>query len=595
MSPRGLTIRYIFALTLVALMSGAILGLSWSATRMSAEDGGLVNQSGRQRMLSQQIALFSYEFVSAEGTAERGRTRDQLETSLQQFITSHNELVLAADMSDRTMNVYQDEQTNLDLAAIEFAHSVGQLLESQGDAAYLQAVRQGARDILPRLEMATNAFTLEAEARAARLEKLEVLAFAVTLIVLGIEAAFIFRPAARSLDRNLKRLRRERERAELANAAKTEFLAQMSHEIRTPLNGVLGMAAALKTARLPKQQKQMVDTISASGDLLLAVVNDILDLSKIEAGQVDFEHTDISLEQIVNWTDSAFRPSAIAKGISFETEVSEDAKGWYLGDPTRIRQILSNLVSNAIKFTETGSVQMRLSADPGETGKTLFKLSVSDTGPGISPQRLEAIFNPFEQEDATTTRRHGGTGLGLPIARRLAELMGGKLLVASELGRGSTFTVHFELAEGTMPKPAALPNQPDSSLPRLKALVVDDVATNRLVLETLLAPLQVDAVCVDSGPAAIHAFIEDEFDIILMDIQMPNMDGVEATRRIRDIEHNRGGAQVPIIAVTANVLPDQVQAYHAAGLDRHLAKPVQPDALRILLQEMRDLTQVAAQ
>lgn len=583
MTARGLTYRYVFALSLVALMAAALLGLSWSATRLSATDGALINQSGRQRMLSQRIALLSYEFAAASSATAETDAERQLRTAFREFINSHNELVLAADLDERAFNIYQAPETNLDLAVVEYAQSVAILLDNRADPSALAEVRRRTREILPLLEMATNAFTIAAEDRAHRLERLEFSAFLITLTVLMLEAFFIFRPAANSIGSSMSKLKDARTIAESASAAKSVFLAQMSHEIRTPLNGVIGMASALETTRLDTDQKRMVSTIAASGDLLLAVVNDVLDLSKIEAGQVRLEEIDFSLEQILNWIDSSFRPSAVAKGLHFQLQMTDDTLGWYRGDPTRIRQVLSNLVSNAIKFTETGTVTVR--ARMSDDHRIL--IAVEDSGVGIDPTRVDAIFDPFEQADTSTTRTHGGTGLGLAISRRLCAMMGGELSVHSTVGHGSVFQLSITLPPGEPPRRVETPASVQASTRRIRALVVDDVATNRLVMETLLAPLNVEPVCVESGAAALTAVERDRFDIILMDIQMPGMDGIEASRRIRNLQSAQSAAPTPIAAVTANVLPEQVAAYREAGLDRHLAKPVNRQALEALISELR--------
>lgn len=593
MSARGLTYRYIIALTLVALLSAALLGLSWSATRLSVSDGGVINQSGRQRVLSQRIVIAGYEYVGANDEAQRDEAETLLRDTLQTFINSHNELVLAADMSDRTLNVYQHPDTNLDLEVVDFVHRTILFLQSEGDPEALATLSDKADSILPLLDLAANAFTIESEARARRLERIELTAFLITLLVLCLEAAFIFRPAARSINRSMKRLQRARRSAEAANAAKSVFLAQMSHEIRTPLNGVLGMASALENTRLDDDQKTMVDTISASGDLLLAVVDDVLDLSKIEAGQITLEEIDLTLKEVVSWTESAFRPAAEAKGLSFSVTLAPEASGWYRGDPTRIRQILSNLVSNAIKFTETGSVEVHIAHAKREDDANI-EIRVRDTGIGIKPERLQSIFEPFEQADNSTTRTHGGSGLGLAISRRLTELMAGTLCAQSVPGEGSQFTARLSLPEGQAPRQAISKVQPGHTGRPLRALIVDDVATNRLVLETLLRPLEVEPVSVASGADALEAVHASHFDFILMDIQMPVMDGVETTRRIRQLEHETAQNAVPITAVTANVLPEQIETYREAGLDRHLAKPVNRDVLAGLIQELRELTPAVA-
>lgn len=590
MTARGLTIRYVLALSVIALMAGSVLSISLIASRTAAEDAGWVNMSGRQRMLSQRIVMLSLEMRDGIAAPDLEPPEERLDQSIQLFVRSHAELVLAADMSDRLLNIYQSPDTNLDVLALEFA-LLAETIRSEGlsDDRIIELASR-AEHILPLLDEATNAFTIEAERRVEFLDRLELAAFSLTVLILILEGWFIFRPAVLSISQSMRGLKDARDDAFRANAAKTSFLAQMSHEIRTPLNGVIGMATGLGSTQLDDEQRKMVTTLQSSGELLLTVVNDILDISKVEAGQVELEQADISLEQILNWIDSTYRPACAAKGLKWTTHVSEDARGWYRGDATRIRQILSNLVSNAIKFTESGEVRAEIRATDGSTPQDpAFEIVVRDTGIGIPKDRLDAIFNPFEQADASTTRKFGGTGLGLAISMKLTELMSGKISVDSTVGTGTTFTVSLSLKQGEAPVPQeSLKHQPlDALAERLRALVVDDVATNRLVMQTLLAPLEVDVTCAASGQEALDILKREQFDLVLMDIQMPGMDGVETTQQLRLSEQRTGRSRTPVVAVTANVLPEQVAAYKAAGLDEHLAKPVKREELVELLTLFR--------
>lgn len=586
MTARGLTIRYILALSIIAVMAASVLTVSLIAGRTASEDASLVNVSGRQRMLSQRIVMLTLEMQTGATSPERRSSDARLADSIDLFARSHSELVLAARMSDDILDIYRQPETDLDRMTVEFAALAERIRTGDTSAGGIRRLADNAEAILPLLNDATNAFTHAAERRVHFMDRLELAAFSITLFILLLEGWFVFRPAVLSISRTLKQLETARNEAERASAAKSNFLAQMSHEIRTPLNGVIGMASGLGTTKLDEEQRKMVTTLQSSGELLLTVVNDILDISKVEAGQVSLEEADISLEQILNWIDSTYRPTSAAKGLKWETHLADDAQGWYRGDATRIRQILSNLVSNAIKFTPTGEVRAEvhcLSRDAAGTAQ--IEIVVRDTGIGIPPERIEAIFNPFEQADASTTRKFGGTGLGLAITMRLAELMGGNITVESTPGQGSRFAVTLSLERGQAPAaPADMPAQPaDALAARLRALVVDDVATNRLVLQTLLTPLEVDVTCAGSGQEALDILESEHFDVILMDIQMPDMDGVQTTQQLRLREQRSGQDTTPVIAVTANVLPEQVAAYRAAGLDDHLAKPVRREDLVELL------------
>ncbi len=374
--------------------------------------------------------------------------------------------------------------------------------------------------------------------------------------------------------------------AEAANAAKSSFLATMSHEIRTPLNGVLGMAQAMAADHLSPLQQDRLDVIRQSGEALLAILNDVLDLSKIEAGRFELEAVEFDLGDLMKGAHSAFTALANKKGLSFDLTIEEAAKGVYLGDPTRVRQILYNLISNALKFTEHGEVRVT-AAQAGEA----LVLMVSDTGVGIAPERLGSLFEKFTQADASTTRRYGGTGLGLSICRELAHLMGGEISTRSQLGEGSTFSVRLPLAkvgEAHAPQfaapPPVAPPTPDASLPRVRVLAAEDNSVNQLVLKTLLHQIGVEPVVVDNGEQALEAWKNSPWDVILMDMQMPVMDGLTATRAIREAEAAMGRARTPIIALTANAMSHQIELCRAAGMDGHVAKPIESARLFAALE-----------
>ncbi len=368
--------------------------------------------------------------------------------------------------------------------------------------------------------------------------------------------------------------------AQAANVAKTTFLATMSHEIRTPLNGVLGMAQAMAGERLSKPQRQRLNVIRESGEGLLAILNDVLDLSKIEAGKLELEEIDFDLEEVARGAYTAFTSIANRKGISFALALG-NAVGGYRGDPTRLRQILYNLISNALKFTETGEIRVTASY----AGKAL-QFQVADTGIGMSQHTIERLFTNFGQADASTTRRFGGSGLGLAISRQLAQLMGGAIEAASTLGRGSTFTVTLPLRRVEIsPVGRAAPTQePVASRLDIQVLAAEDNAVNQLVLRTLLSQLGVDPVVVENGALAVEAWENGAFDLVLMDVQMPVMDGPTAARTIREREAVTGRARTPIIALTANVMSHQVADYRSAGMDGHVAKPIEAGKLFAALE-----------
>jgi signal transduction histidine kinase len=362
------------------------------------------------------------------------------------------------------------------------------------------------------------------------------------------------------------------EAAEAANAAKSAFLATMSHEIRTPLNGVLGMAQAMAASELPSLQRERLSVIQQSGETLLVILNDILDLSKIEAGKLELEDGVFDLQALLFSVQAPFAALAQQKSIGLTVIVEPSAAGFYGGDPVRVRQILYNLVSNGIKFTRKGGVEvqaLRLN------DRLIFK--VADTGLGISKDSAEVMFEKFTQADTTTTRRFGGTGLGLAICRELCQLMGGSIGIDSDIGRGSTFTVTLPLpwlgesAEQAVQEPAS---DPPAVMPQTRILAAEDNAINQLVLKTLLEQIGVTPVLVADGVAAVAAWERENWDLILMDVHMPHMDGLEASRSIRLKEIQMGRPRTPIIALTADTMDHQIKSYTDAGMDDHIPKPI---------------------
>ena len=389
-----------------------------------------------------------------------------------------------------------------------------------------------------------------------------------------------------------------KEDAEAANRAKSTFLATMSHEIRTPLNGVLGMAQAMSADQLSPLQRDRLDVIRQSGETLLAILNDVLDLSKIEAGKLELEEADFDIAELARGAHAAFTAIANKKGLSFDLAVEPAARGVWRGDSTRVRQILYNLISNALKFTEQGEVRVRVSDNKGR-----LQVTVSDTGIGITETRLSALFQKFEQADASTTRRYGGTGLGLAICRELVTLMGGDIIATSALGEGSTFMFTLPLPRGDKAAvPAARPaptKAEDFAGGPIRVLAAEDNTVNQLVLKTLLHQIGVEPVVVDNGLKAVEAWEASTWDAILMDVQMPEMDGPTAAKLIRDRELITGRERTPIIALTANAMSHQVAEYMQAGMDAFVPKPIEIARLFAVLQEVlgagdvEDVTQVA--
>lgn len=360
--------------------------------------------------------------------------------------------------------------------------------------------------------------------------------------------------------------------AEAASRAKSEFLAAMSHEIRTPLNGILGMAQAMAQGDLSPRQRDRLAIIRDSGEGLLQILNDLLDLSKIEAGKLTLEEAEFDLEDLLNGACAIFSPLAAQKGLEYGCALSPGARGRYIGDPLRLRQLLHNLISNAIKFTKSGRVDVSVT---GESGRLL--LTVTDTGIGISADRVARIFDTFEQADVSTMRQFGGTGLGLSICKQLVELMGGSIDVRSEEGKGSAFTVILPMKRAVVQRASKVepPVRVGDVDGRARILVAEDNPTNQAVIRALLEAAGLTCVVTADGQAALDAWHQGDWDLILMDVQMPGMDGPTATATIRAIEAEEARPRVPIIGVTANVMSHQVEEYVASGMDAVVSKPIQ--------------------
>ncbi len=620
--PRRLWRRYAVALGLIVLLLCMSHGAAILSNHAANTDAALINMSGRQRMLSQRILLLSTLMKLDNQTADA--TRTPFEQAVALFEKSHSALVKGdpsrglpgLDTGPLKEHYFGtgtgdglDGQVRHFLAATEqFASG-----SAGAHAAWDHLIKDGMGPLLTNLDRAVTLFEERAKARLDVLRSIEILTFLAALLTLALEGILIFLPAQRTVVQAIERLEtqnhhlalakdrlrryakaaREAHRAKRAadtdNTRKSLFLANMSHEMRTPLNGMLGMAQLLESETLDARCKAFVGIIRTSGQILLDLINDILDLSRMEEGRIDLEAAPFDVNTLLIQVRDTLMGIALQKGVALDIACDIDGSGHFVGDAARLKQVLINLAGNALKFTNDG--QVVVSATQDADGRLQF--SVSDTGPGISEDHQKRIFDRFFQVDESETRSHGGSGLGLTIAHKLVTLMGGRIGVESTVGHGSLFWFTIPLIEAApgTPQSDGKTEAPDTEAwiqrqaqPMARVLVAEDNAVNRTLIGHVLDALDgIDYVFAENGVQAITLLDETPYDLVLMDIQMPVMGGEEAIRRIRTTEGRHQA--VPIIVLTANAFPEMHESYHALGADACLTKPLDVSACMTLIRQ----------
>ncbi len=624
---RTLWRRYAAALGIILVLLTVSHGASIWGARLGDAHATAINLSGRQRMLSQRILYFGAILQLAprtgENTPDRAEAMLAYKSAVDLFERSHKALMEGepewhiSGLPTPALRDHYGDGGGLDAAARAYVARARRLLGPDDEAArqaFAWMTRVGPGEFLASLDRATGLTEAHAIALAQRMETIKLIGFVAAILLLIVEALLIFWPAQRLVSRSLdgleaqnRRLQKARDRlhrfavaVRSANAAsrnaraqsnaKSRFLANMSHEMRTPLNGILGMTQVLEQSHLDAEQKEPVAIIKASGEVLLSLINDVLDLARVEEGRIDLTEEPFTLADLLQDVEHAVLGLARQKGLTVECRDNAPEAGSFIGDHRRIKQVLLNLAGNAVKFTDKGSVRIGAVLEPG--GVAFY---VSDDGPGIPKDQQARIFERFVQADTSATRKAGGTGLGLAIARMLVERMGGALTVDSVAGEGATFRFSLPLnaaecapirQDVASPEtaPARASGRDDAGANR-RILIADDNEINRTLIRHVLSILDgVDLHFAENGAETLEALESAPFDLVLMDVQMPVMSGDEAIRRIR--ASGRPYAHVPIVVLTADAIEGADRHYTALGADAYLTKPFQIDEMLALLQRL---------
>jgi signal transduction histidine kinase/CheY-like chemotaxis protein/HPt (histidine-containing phosphotransfer) domain-containing protein len=564
----------------------------------------LIDKSGKQRMLTYKIVSLSYEFSHSTEEQEE-QILKALQKAISEFHDSHTKLqdsfLELQNQSGLSPFFFTDLNNKLQKFVMEAStlekkyHDQEQHIVSLFDQAY---------SLIPMLDKIVQAFQKTSKSQLQIIQKIELLVLLTMLGIMMIEGHFLFAPMARKMKEKTENLELQtlelaasksdteaaHRTAEEATRLKSEFLANMSHEIRTPMNGIIGMINLLLETKLSKKQTNFAKTACDSADLLLQLVNDILDFSKIEAGKMELEIIPFDLKSQIEDAVELIAPKAKEQGLKLSLSFESNLPQHIIGDPGRIRQIILNLASNAIKFTEKGSVTIAVTAQQKTNNVVTFHCGVKDTGIGIPEDKQDYIFNKFNQADGSTTRKFGGTGLGLAICKELVGMMNGEIGVTSKDGLGSEFWFTFEgqIDHAAASIPIQKQDRSDTELqnftfPNSQILLVEDNATNQMVAIYMLEKMGCHVTPAGNGIEAVDLIKQRSFELVFMDCNMPEMDGYEATQIIRDFQAREDQTRIPIVAFTAYAMKGDDQKCFDAGMDDYITKPIKKaDLIRVL-------------